>query len=75
MINEKTGLQCCFCGENIVSSDINPCDINILTHWDKSIKKQNNQTFWCHLQNCLGRGYILDVCPRLLVDLLSQDEK
>jgi len=74
MINEKTGLQCCFCGENIVSDDINPCDINILTNWDKSIKKQNNQTFWCHL-DCFREKLHSSVRPHLLVDLLSQGEE
>lgn len=32
---EKSGVMCCFCNENIIISDIDPCDINIMANWDK----------------------------------------
>lgn len=73
MIDEKTGHQCCFCGESIVSSNVNPCDINILTNWNKSVKKQNNQTFWCHL-DCFREKLHPSVKQYLVVDLLGNEE-
>jgi hypothetical protein len=39
----KKRVVCCFCGEGITSSPIDPCSINILINWDKSEDKQYSQ--------------------------------
>lgn len=44
-----TGLGCCFCDKNIVSVNIDPCEINITSNWGKSPNQQDNQTLWAHV--------------------------
>lgn len=68
------GFECCFCNENIESDSINPCDLNILTNWDKDKEKQHNQTFWCHLA-CFQNNLHGAVKPHLLVHLLGNDDE
>jgi hypothetical protein len=67
------GVMCCFCDKNIVTSHIDPCDINILTNWDKAPEKQQNQTFWCHI-GCFREVLHGNVKRHLVVDLLSNDD-
>lgn len=69
---------CCFCNMIIESDEFNPCDINILTNWNKPKSMQNNQTFWCHLE-CFKEKLHRDMKQHLVVHLLSEshlsDEK
>ena len=71
---ESSGLLCCFCNDDIIVTDVNPCDINILLNWDKqpNIKKRD-QTFWCHLE-CFRSKLHNEVKIHLIVDLLSTDD-
>lgn len=64
------GVLCCFCNMHIESDNINPCDLNILTNWDKEKDLQRNQTFWCHLE-CFRNKLHKNVRKHLLVDLLT----
>ncbi len=66
----SSNVICCFCNKNIKSDEINPCDINILTNWDKSKERQHNQTFWCHVE-CFREKLHKDVQKNLVVHLLS----
>jgi len=67
-------LLCCFCN-NIIDSDVvNPCDISILTNWDKPKNKQHNQTFWCHI-NCFRKALHSEVRDNLVVDLLTDKDE
>lgn len=61
---------CCFCNKSINSDLTNPCDINITTNWDKSIERQHNQTFWCHIE-CFKEKLHKDVQQHLMVHLLG----
>jgi|HubBroStandDraft_4_1064222.scaffolds.fasta_scaffold2370573_1 hypothetical protein len=45
---KELGYQCCYCNLTIESTDVDPCDINILINIDKPKDKQENQTFYCH---------------------------
>ena len=44
------GFMCCFCDKNIESTNVDPCDLNILINLDKSKEYQDNQTFYCHIE-------------------------
>ena len=48
--NEKLDLLCCFCNQGIVSSKVNPADINIQINFDKPKDQQYNQSFFCHVE-------------------------
>lgn len=64
---------CCFCDNKIESNEIDPCDINILTNYDKPKEKQANQTFWCHLE-CFRKALHSDLRKHLVVNLLSNND-
>lgn len=69
---KEKGVLCCFCNEHIESNNINPCDLNILTNWDKPEEKQRNQTFWCHIE-CFQKKLHKNVRQHLIVQLLTND--
>lgn len=64
---------CCFCNDVVKSTHIDPCDLNVLTNWDKPKNKQKNQTFWCHFA-CLKDKFHKDVKKHLVLDILSYDD-
>jgi len=74
IIMNTPAVSCCFCDKNIESTNVNPCDINILTNWDKPKNKQHNQTFWCHIE-CLRDKLHKSVQQHLIVDLLTDDSE
>lgn len=61
---------CCFCNKDINSDNINPCALNILINWDKTIEEQNGQTFWCHLE-CFRKSLHQNSRENLFVDLIE----
>lgn len=67
---KTTGVVCCFCNKNVESDAINPCDINILSNWDKEKNKQHNQTFWCHYE-CFREKLHTDVQQHCIIHLLD----
>lgn len=67
-------MLCCFCNEKIESDKLNPCDLNILTNWDKPKNYQNNQTFWCHFE-CFKNKLHKNVQQHLVVHLLIQNDE
>lgn len=69
-LREDAGVSCCFCNEGIYSSEVDPCDLNVLTNWDKEKSKQAHQTLWCHL-DCLRSKIHPQVRQHLVVHLLS----
>jgi hypothetical protein len=70
LFDNKSGLACCFCYINIEVTDVDPCDINILTNWDKPKTKQSDQTFWCHLE-CFRSKMHPSLQIHLVVDIIS----
>jgi len=66
----KFNFRCCFCNEIIISNDIDPCDINILTNVDKSKGKQENQTFYCHIY-CFAESISSKMKDFLVLDELD----
>lgn len=53
--------QCCFCGEKVVSNEIDVCSLGLTTNWDKTEDVQGEQQFFCHAE-CL-RKRIHDSVP------------
>lgn len=71
---EKSGVMCCFCNENIIISDIDPCDINIMANWDKpGHANKRDQMFWCHYE-CFRSKMHKNVAPYLMLEFLSSDD-
>lgn len=68
--NKTISTCCCFCNRSIQSTEVNPCELIIITNWDKSIELQNNQNFWCHI-DCFKTRLHSDLQQHLVVDLLS----
>lgn len=68
----QTNVQCCLCAENIISDNINPCDIVMGSNWDKREGKKNDQFFWVHFE-CFKDKLHESVRPYLVLDILTQD--
>ena len=62
--------RCCFCNIIIKSDEVNPCDLNILINIDKSKDKQDNQTFYCHI-NCFKDKLHDEIEKCLVVDIVD----
>jgi hypothetical protein len=72
---EKAGVSCCFCDEDIIITDIDPCDITIMANWISPHRtKRRDQFFWCHLE-CFRSKMHDGVKPYLMLDLLSEREE
>lgn len=67
---ENLRYRCCFCDQMIVSTNVDPCDLNILINYDKSKDRQDNQTFWCHIE-CFRKSLHDDIKKLLVVDLVD----
>jgi len=71
--SNKSGVKCCFCKKGIEITDVDPCDISIMTNWDNPQgKKRRDQTFWCHLE-CFRNKMHPDLAQYLVLDILSAD--
>lgn len=69
---ENLQYRCCFCNLMIKSTNVDPCDLNILINCDKSKEKQDNQTFYCHI-NCFREKLHKDIIKLLIVDLIDEE--
>lgn len=58
----------------IASDKINPCEIVLLSNWDKEKEKQNAQNFWCHYE-CFKEKLHNDIRQHLMLHLLNTDEQ
>lgn len=67
MVTPTIKYQCCFCGKNIESTNIDPCSINAMINFDKTEDKQHHQDFFCHFL-CLKK--ILDKNVPLYLEYL-----
>lgn len=63
--------ECCFCGEGIKSTNIDPCDLSILTNIDKSKDIQEEQVFYCHIV-CFQNNLHEEMKKHLVVHLKSK---
>lgn len=52
------GYQCCFCGEDIESTEEDVTSLIVISNWDKD--EQADQQFFCHLQ-CFKRRVVENV--------------
>jgi len=68
----QTKVQCCLCGENIDSDNLNPCDIVISSNWDKQVREKNDQFFWVHFE-CFRDKMHESLRQYLVLDILAED--
>lgn len=66
-----SNVKCCFCGENINSDNINPCELIVISNWDKSADQQNDQVFWTHMK-CLSNKMHDSVKQYFVLDILKK---
>lgn len=62
--------RCCFCNQMIESTNVDPCDVNILINYDKAKEQQDNQTFWCHIR-CFREKLHNEIKNLLVVDAVN----
>lgn len=67
-------ISCCFCNTTIESSEINPCEIILLSNWDKSKEKQHAQNFWCHYE-CFKEKLNSNIQQHLMLHLLDNNNQ
>ena len=67
MSNQK--YQCCFCGENIESSQIDITALIVVSNWDKEQDFQQEQQLFCHME-CLKSKLEEDV-PLYIADIID----
>lgn len=67
---EAVNYRCCFCNTKIESSDVDPCDVNILINIDKAEEKRDSQTFYCHV-NCFKSKMHMAMKGYLVVDIVE----
>lgn len=70
MNNQK--YQCCFCGENIQSNQIDVTGLTgliVVSNWDKSQELQQEQQLFCHME-CLRDKLAKDV-PLYIADIFE----
>jgi hypothetical protein len=70
---DKLECTCCFCDQDIVSTNVDPCDVNILVNIDKTKEKQDNQAFWCHVE-CFKKTLHPYMRSYFVVDIVEDDE-
>jgi len=65
--------RCCFCGKTIKSTNVDPCDLNVLINCDKPKGKQDNQSFYCHI-SCFREKLDKTLIKLLVVDLVEEED-
>jgi len=67
--------ECFFCGDEVSSdnksSDLDPCAIVLIAHWEKGRDHQQEQQFWCHFE-CFRKS---NKHAPLYIEDLSADEE
>jgi hypothetical protein len=71
---KELGFQCCFCSKGIESTDIDPCNLDILINIDKPKNKQSNQIFYCHIA-CFESKLHENIAKMLVVQYLDDEEE
>lgn len=69
MSGESAGVQCCFCGEDVNSDNINPCDVVIGRNWDKNTAERKDHFFGVHFE-CFREKMHREMKPYLILDIL-----
>ena len=67
MKNKK--YMCCFCGEPVISSDMDITGLIVKSNRDKALEKQQEQQLFCHM-NCLKKSLDINV-PLYIADLMD----
>jgi len=65
----KQKYQCCFCGENIESNQIDITALIVVSNWDKQQDLQQEQQLFCHME-CL-RSKLAKNVPLYIADIID----
>ncbi len=65
----KNSYTCCFCNEKIESTKIDITSLIVVSNWDKSPEKQQEQQLFCHME-CL-RSKLSVTTPLYIADLID----
>lgn len=49
MAKLKHTYQCCFCGEGVIETAVDPCAIVLVGNWAGPEQEQAEQQFFCHV--------------------------
>lgn len=69
---ENLKFRCCFCDQMIISTNVDPCDLNILINCDKPREEQDNQSFYCHI-GCFKKMMHKNLIKLLVVHLVDAE--
>ncbi len=72
-MEELSGVVCCFCNNSVQTTEIDPCDIDIATNWERPDRKRRDQFFWCHSQ-CFKNNIHKDLQIHFTLDVLSKND-
>lgn len=71
--NKPLGYTCCFCNSSIESTQIDPCNINVLGQYDKTTKDKPSQDFYCHFE-CFKEKLHQEITGYFLIDIFQADD-
>lgn len=60
---------CCFCSKPIESNEMDVTELVVVSNWDKTIDKQQEQQLFCHME-CLKEKVHSDT-PLYIADLID----
>lgn len=67
MRNQK--YRCCFCGETVISNEMDVTGLIVVSNWDKGVDRQQEQQLFCHM-NCL-KERLEESVPLYIADLID----
>ena len=67
MSNQK--YQCCFCGENIESNQIDITALIVVSNWNKDQNLQQEQQLFCHMECLLNK--LAENVPLYIADVID----
>jgi hypothetical protein len=70
---KKLKYQCCFCGESIYESDVDPCALILFGNWQAPEPEQVEQQFFCHV-GCFKKSMWPNV-PVEIEELVADKQK
>jgi hypothetical protein len=69
----KLKYQCCFCGQGISESAVDPCAIVLVGNWQSPEPEQAEQQFFCHVA-CFKKAMWPNV-PVEIEELVSDKQR
>lgn len=61
--------SCCFCGNKIKSGQMDITGLIVISNWDKTLERQQEQQLFCHMK-CLKKSIKTDV-PLYIAEIID----